>query len=53
MYPYAADSARPFFANLLPEGEIRRLITRRFGVSERNDYALPEKIGGECAGAFS
>lgn len=51
--PYAADSARPFFANLLPEGEIRRLITRRFGVSERNDYALLEKIGGECAGAFS
>jgi serine/threonine-protein kinase HipA len=51
--PYAADLARPFFANLLPEGEIRRLITRRFGVSERNDYALLEKIGGECAGAFS
>jgi serine/threonine-protein kinase HipA len=51
--PYAADSSRPFFANLLPEGDIRRLITRRFGVSERNDYALLEKIAGECAGAFS
>jgi len=26
--PYTDDSARPFFANLLPEGEIRRLIAQ-------------------------
>lgn len=51
--PYTGDSARPFFANLLPEGEIRRLITQRFGFSEKNDFALLEQIGGECAGAVS
>jgi len=51
--PFTDDSARPFFANLLPEGEIRRLIAQRFGLSEKNDFALLEQIGGECAGAVS
>jgi len=51
--PYADDAARPFFANLLPEGEIRELIAKQFRVSEQNAYALLEKIGGECAGAVS
>lgn len=51
--PYLDDAARPFFANLLPEGDIRRLIARHFQLSEQNDYALLEKIGGECAGAVS
>jgi serine/threonine-protein kinase HipA len=51
--PYLDDRARPFFANLLPEGEIRRLIARQFHLSEQNDYTLLEKIGGECAGAVS
>jgi len=51
--PYADDSARPFFANLLPEGEIRRLIAQRFGLSEKNDFALLGQIGGECAGAVA
>ena len=49
--PYADDIARPFFANLLPDGEIRRLIAQRFGLSEKNDFALLKQIGGECAGA--
>jgi serine/threonine-protein kinase HipA len=51
--PYEDDAARPFFANLLPEGEIRELIARQFRVSEQNVFALLEKIGGECAGAVS
>lgn len=51
--PYADDAARPFFANLLPEGEIRELIARQYHISEQNAYALLEKIGGECAGAVS
>ena len=50
---YRDDAARPFFANLLPEGDVRRLIARQFQISEQNDYALLEKIGGECAGAVS
>lgn len=51
--PYDDDEARPFFANLLPEGELRPLIARRLGVSPENSYALLEKIGGDCAGAVS
>lgn len=45
------EVARPFFANLLPEAEQRRLVALNLGVSEGNDYALLDEIGGECAGA--
>jgi serine/threonine-protein kinase HipA len=51
--PYEDDTARPFFANLLPEAEIRKIITRRLRISEKNDFALLREIGGECAGAVS
>lgn len=51
--PYEDDTARPFFANLLPEAEIRKVIARRLKISEKNDFALLREIGGECAGAVS
>ena len=51
--PYGDDLARPFFANLLPESELRRIIARKLGLSEQNDFALLEAVGGECAGAIS
>lgn len=51
--PYADDLARPFFANLLPEAEVRRVISQRLGISEKNDFILLKRIGGECAGAVS
>lgn len=51
--PYVDDAARPFFSNLLPEAEIRNMIARRLGISEKNDFALLKEIGGECAGAVS
>jgi len=51
--PYVNDTARPFFSNLLPEGEVRSLITKIKQISEHNDYKLLEAIGGECAGAVS
>jgi len=41
-----------WFANLLPEGEIRGHVARKLGVSERNDYAMLDGIGGDCAGAL-
>jgi len=44
---------RPFFAGLLPEGQLRRLIAQRFQVSRQNDFALLDHIGGECAGAVT
>lgn len=45
--------ARPFFAGLLPEGEMRRLIAQQLQVSGQNDFALLDHIGGECAGAVT
>ncbi|HEU4703107.1 MAG TPA: type II toxin-antitoxin system HipA family toxin, partial [Conexibacter sp.] len=42
-----------YFGGLLPEGEPRRLLARRLGVSERNDFALLAAIGGDCAGAIT
>lgn len=50
---FSDDQARPFFANLLPEADIRRVIASKLGISEDNDFALLEIIGGECAGAVS
>ena len=47
------DRTRPFFANLLPESGLRRVIAQKLGLSEQNDFALLEAIGGECAGAVS
>lgn len=44
---------RPFFAGLLPEGQMRRLIAKRFQVSGQNDFALLDHIGGDCAGAVT
>ena len=51
--PYENKYARPFFAGILPEAEPRAAIARLLGISESNDFALLERIGGECAGAVS
>ena len=58
MLPLTSDAfegkrARPFFAGLLPEEEPRQKIAAILGISERNDFAMLEQIGGECAGAIS
>ena len=44
---------RPFFAGLLPEGRLRQLIAQQCQVSNQNDFALLNAIGGECAGAIT
>lgn len=51
--PFDDRTTRPFFAGLLPEGQMRRLIARQFQVSDQNDFALLDRIGGECAGAVT
>lgn len=51
--PFDDIRTRPFFAGLLPEGHLRRLIAQRFQVSRQNDFALLDAIGGECAGAIT
>lgn len=51
--PFDDHHARPFFAGLLPEGQLRHLIAQQFQVSSQNDFALLDHIGGECAGAVT
>jgi len=51
--PYEGKLARPFFAGILPEEGPRTRIAEVLGISERNDFAILERIGGECAGAVS
>ena len=51
--PFPDGFARPFFENLLPEGEIRGAIAKLKRVSERNTFGLLGEIGGDCAGAVS
>lgn len=51
--PYAERDCRGFFGGLLPEEHKRELIARNLGISARNDYAMLELIGGECAGAVT
>ena len=47
------SDCRPFFAGLLPEGELRRLLARQFQLSDGNSFGLLNEIGGECAGAVT
>ena len=42
-----------FFANLLPEANVRMQICRMPGISPDNDFALLKAIGGDCAGALT
>ncbi|TSA11285.1 MAG: type II toxin-antitoxin system HipA family toxin [Comamonadaceae bacterium] len=51
--PFDDRQTRPFFAGLLPEGQMRRLLAQQFQVSGQNDFALLDHIGGECAGAVT
>jgi len=51
--PYDDEHARPFFENLLPEEEYRRLLARVLGISDSNTLGLLGAIAGECAGAVS
>ena len=51
--PFDDHMTRPFFAGLLPEGQMRRLIAQQLQVSGQNDFALLDHIGGECAGAVT
>jgi len=51
--PFHGRHVRPFFAGILPDEGPRQQIAAILGVSERNDFAILERIGGECAGAVT
>jgi serine/threonine-protein kinase HipA len=50
---FTRKECRGYFAGILPEENKREIIARNLGISERNDYAMLERIGGECAGAVT
>lgn len=50
---FSGKKARPFFAGILPEERPREKIAEILGISDTNDFAMIERIGGECAGAVS
>jgi serine/threonine-protein kinase HipA len=51
--PFLQKECRGFFGGTLPEDGSRKVIARILGISERNDFAMLEQIGGECAGAIT
>src|SRR6185312_1543021 len=51
--PFRRKECRGFFGGILPEQAQRERIARNLGISARNDYAMLEQIGGECAGAVT
>lgn len=50
---FRSKECRGFFAGVLPEQAQREIIARNLGISARNDHAMLEQIGGECAGAVT
>ena len=50
-FPSAATKA--FFANLLPEGQLRDHLASKSRISPDDDFALLVQLAGDCAGAIS
>lgn len=42
-----------FFGGILPEQSKREIVAKNLGISAKNDFAMLEQIGGECAGAVT
>jgi serine/threonine-protein kinase HipA len=50
---FTQKECRGFFGGILPEEGNRRVIARILQISDKNDFAMLERIGGECAGALA
>ncbi len=50
---YSQAASMPFFAGLLPDGDLRRRIADYLHVSETSTLKLLDALGGECAGTVS
>ncbi len=50
---FRQKECRGFFGGILPEEANRKVIARILQISEKNDFAMLERIGGECAGALT
>lgn len=50
---FTRNDCRGFFGGILPEESKREMVAKNLGISARNDFAMLEQIGGECAGAIT
>lgn len=50
---FTDSHSQHFFANLLPEGNVREQICKSLKISADNDFELLKAIGGDCAGALT
>jgi len=50
---FTQKECRGYFGGILPEEVNRKTIARILGISDKNDFAMLEQIGGECAGAIT
>ncbi|MEE9253386.1 MAG: type II toxin-antitoxin system HipA family toxin [Pseudomonadales bacterium] len=50
---FTQKECRGFFGGTLPEEGSRKVIAKILQISEKNDFAMLERIGGECAGAMT
>ena len=50
---FTGRECKGFFGGILPEGEKREIIAKNLGISAKNDFAMLDQIGGECAGAVT
>jgi len=49
---YKGEDVAALFRNLLPDGDVRRQIARKIGISPGNDFQLLASLGGDCLGAI-
>jgi serine/threonine-protein kinase HipA len=50
---FGRNESRGYFAGILPEQHQREVIAKNLGISAKNDFAMLDRIGGECAGAVT
>jgi len=50
---FARKACSGFFGGVLPEQSVREIVAKNLGISAKNDFAMLEQIGGECAGAVT
>jgi serine/threonine-protein kinase HipA len=51
--PFSPEISKAFFANLLPEGQVRDHFASKYRVSADDDFGLLAALGGDCAGALA
>ena len=50
---FKQKECKGFFGGILPEQSNRKTIATILQISDKNDFAMLERIGGECAGALT